>query len=174
MQPSAADAAPGLSELLMSQRFQDFDLAALDGSPDALAGTAGNVVLVVNVASRCGYTPQYAELVALQDELAEAGFSVLGVPCNQFGAQEPGSPEEIRTFCETAYGVNFPLTEKIHVNGPDRHPLYAWLTGGGADIEWNFEKFLVGRDGQVIGRYPSGTSPRDPGLLQDIAGALEG
>jgi glutathione peroxidase len=157
----------------MSQRFQDFDLAALDGSRDALAGTAGDVVLVVNVASRCGYTPQYAELVALQNELADTGFSVVGVPCNQFGAQEPGSPEEIRTFCETSYGVNFPLTEKIDVNGPGRHPLYAWLTGGG-DIEWNFEKFLVGRDGQVIGRYPAGTSPRDPGLLQDIADALEG
>jgi glutathione peroxidase len=158
----------------MSQRFQDFDLAGLDGSPDVLSATAGDVVLVVNVASRCGYTPQYAELVALQAEIASEGFSVVGVPCNQFGGQEPGGPEEIRTFCETRYGVNFPLTEKIEVNGPGRHPLYAWLTGDGGDIEWNFEKFLIGRDGHVIGRYPSGTSPREPALLQDIADALEG
>ncbi len=157
----------------MNQRLQDFDLATLDGSASALAGTAGAVVLLVNVASRCGYTPQYKDLVALQGELAGEGFSVVGVPCNQFGAQEPGGPEEIRAFCETTYGVNFPLTEKIEVNGPGRHPLYAWLIGDGGDIDWNFEKFLIGRDGRVAGRYPPGTSPRDPGLLQDIAEALE-
>jgi glutathione peroxidase len=174
MHPSIASDVHSPPEHAMTQRLQDFEIASLDGSANALAGTAGKVVLIVNVASRCGYTPQYTDLVALQNDVADDGFSVVGVPCNQFGGQEPGTPEEIRTFCETSYGVNFPLTEKIDVNGPGRHPLYAWLTRDGGDIQWNFEKFLIGGDGQVIGRYPSGTSPRDPGLLQDIAGALEG
>jgi glutathione peroxidase len=156
----------------VTEGFQDFEIQTLAGEPDALAATRGQVVLAVNVASRCGYTPQYADLVVLQDELAEYGFSVVGFPCNQFGAQEPGDAGEIRAFCDSRYGVNFPLTTKVLVNGPDRHPVYAWLSGG-QDIEWNFEKFLIGRDGQVIRRYPSATSPRDAGLMMDIAEALQ-
>lgn len=157
----------------MTQRFQDFSIASLDGSADALSTTEGKVVLAVNVASRCGYTPQYADLVALQDELAGERFTVVGFPCNQFGAQEPGSPAEIQAFCDTNFGVNFPLTAKIEVNGPGRHPLYGWMAGESGDIAWNFEKFLIGRDGMVLGRYPAATSPRDAGLMADIAAALD-
>jgi glutathione peroxidase len=135
------------------------------------------VVLVVNVASRCGYTPQYAGLQQLHEELAGEGFSVVGVPCNQFGAQEPGSDAEIRDFCSTRYDVTFPLAAKLEVNGPGRAPLYRWLTdpaqGFAGDVEWNFEKFLVGRDGRVVARYPAGTRPDDKGLLGDVAAALE-
>jgi len=151
-------------------------VAGIDGSPDLLGGLKGRVVLAVNVASRCGYTPQYSGLVELQRELSDQGFSVVGFPCNQFGAQEPGSAEQILHFCRTTYDVNFPLSAKLDVNGPGRHPLYALLTspqeGIPGDIEWNFEKFLVGRDGRVLKRYPSGTAPDDKGLLQDIADAL--
>jgi glutathione peroxidase len=157
----------------MTRRFQDFAIASLDGSADALAGTKGKVVLAVNVASLCGYTPQYADLVTLQTELAGEGFTVVGFPCNQFGAQEPGGPGEIQAFCDTKFGVNFPLTEKIEVNGPHRHPLYAWMTAEGGEIAWNFEKFLIGRDGTVLGRYPAATSPRDAGLMTEIAAALD-
>ncbi len=134
-------------------------------------------MLAVNVASRCGYTPQYTGLERLQGELAGSGFTVVGFPCNQFGAQEPGTDAEIRDFCSTRYDVSFPLASKLEVNGAARHPLYQWLTdpaqGIPGDVEWNFEKFLIGRDGRVIGRYPSGTRPDDNGLLADIAGALE-
>jgi glutathione peroxidase len=135
-------------------------------------------VLAVNVASRCGYTPQYVELQRLHSENAEFGFSVVGFPCNQFGAQEPGSADEIRQFCTTRYGVDFPLSAKLEVNGPGRHPLFAWLTawGGAAtrgDVEWNFEKFLIARDGRIVGRYPSATRPTDAALLADIAAAIE-
>jgi glutathione peroxidase len=151
-------------------------VAGIDGTPDLLGGLRGRVVLAVNVASHCGYTPQYAGLVELQRELSEQGFTVVGFPCNQFGAQEPGSAEEIAHFCRTAYAVNFPLSAKLDVNGPGRHPVYSLLTaadgGIAGDIEWNFEKFLIGRDGRVRKRYPSGTAPDDKGLLQDIADAL--
>lgn len=154
-------------------QLKDFEIAALDDGDAPLPALDGKVVLVVNVASQCGLTPQYAGLQALQDELAGQGFSVLGCPCNQFGGQEPGTADEIGTFCETRFGVSFPMTEKIDVNGPGRHALYAWLleTFPG-DIEWNFEKFLVGRDGQVLRRYPPATPPDDKGLLQDIADNL--
>ena len=156
--------------------FFDFRVTGIDGEPDLLGPLRGQVVLAVNVASRCGYTPQYAGLARLHEDTAEAGFAVVGFPCNQFGAQEPGSNAEIREFCATRYGVRFPLAARLEVNGPSRHPLYGWLTdpaqGFGGDVEWNFEKFLVGRDGRVLGRYPSGTRPDDKGLLQDIADAL--
>jgi glutathione peroxidase len=125
---------------------------------------------------RCGYTPQYAGLEQLQQDLASERFTVVGFPCNQFGAQEPGTEQQIRQFCTTRFGVSFPLSAKLDVNGAGRHPLYAWLTsaenGFGGDIEWNFEKFLIGRDGRVLSRYPSGTTPEDKGLLADIAEAL--
>lgn len=158
-------------------QFYDFALRALDGTPDLLAGLRGRVTLAVNVASRCGLTPQYADLEAMYAEMHGEGFKVLGIPCNQFGAQEPGTPEEIQAFCTTRYAVSFPLSEKIDVNGPTRHPLYAWLTspanGQPGDIQWNFEKFLIGRDGRMLGRFSPTTKPRDHGLQGAIAAALE-
>jgi glutathione peroxidase len=133
-------------------------------------------VLAVNVASRCGLTPQYTGLEDLQEELAGENFTVVGFPCNQFGAQEPGSETEIQTFCAANYGVTFPMSAKLEVNGSGRHPLYAWLTepanGHPGDIQWNFEKFLIGRDGRLLQRYAPTTRPRDNGLMQDIADAL--
>jgi glutathione peroxidase len=156
--------------------FFDFKVVGIQGEPDLLGPLRGRVVLAVNVASRCGYTPQYAGLERLRDELGAEGFDVVGFPCNQFGGQEPGSDPEIREFCSTRYDVTFPLAAKLEVNGPGRHPLYAWLTapeaGHPGDIEWNFEKFLIGRDGRVLARYPSGTRPEDKGLMADIAAAL--
>jgi glutathione peroxidase len=157
--------------------FYGFKLPSIDGSQDLLGKLRGKVALAVNVASRCGLTPQYTGLERLQQELADEDFTVIGFPCNQFGAQEPGSEDEIRTFCSTTYGVTFPMSGKIEVNGPNRHPLYDWLTSSGngfpGDIQWNFEKFLIGRDGRVLKRYPPPTKPEDRGLMQDIADALE-
>ncbi len=145
-------------------------MAAMD------TGLEDKVVLVVNVASRCGLTPQYRGLEKLYAELRDQDFVIVGFPCNQFGAQEPGAEDEIVQFCATNYGVSFPLTTKIEVNGPGRHPIYAWLTsdddGFPGDIEWNFEKFLLDRDGRVVKRYPPATTPEDKGLLQDIADLL--
>ena len=153
-------------------------IARLDGQPNALAAVDGKVTLVVNVASKCGLTPQYEGLEALQKKYAERGFSVLGVPCNQFKGQEPGSAEEIQTFCSTTYGVTFPLTEKVDVNGDGRHPLYTALTpvadaeGASGDIRWNFEKFLVGRDGSVLARFSPMVSPDAPEVAAAIEAAL--
>jgi len=156
--------------------FFDFKVTGIQGEPDLLGPLRGRVVLAGNVASRCGFTPQYAGLERLRGELAEHGFEVVGFPCNQFGGQEPGTDHEIRDFCSTRYDVTFPLASRLAVNGPGRHPLYAWLTsessGHAGDIQWNFEKFLIGRDGRVLARYPSGTRPDDKGLLGEIAAAL--
>jgi glutathione peroxidase len=156
--------------------FFDFEVDAIDGGKDLLGGLKGKVVLAVNVASRCGLTPQYTGLEELQEELAGENFTVVGFPCNQFGAQEPGSETEIQTFCAANYGVTFPMSAKVEVNGGGRHPLYAWLTepanGHPGDIQWNFEKFLIGRDGRLLQRYAPTTRPRDNGLMQDIADAL--
>jgi glutathione peroxidase len=154
--------------------FGEFTATALDGSPLPLKSFSGKPVLVVNVASQCGLTPQYAGLEKLHQELGGKGLVVLGLPCNQFGAQEPGTEKEIATFCETKFGVSFPMTAKIDVNGPRRHPLYAWLTAatGGADIGWNFEKFLVGRDGTTVQRFSPKVTPEDPALRAAIAKAL--
>jgi glutathione peroxidase len=157
--------------------FYGFKVPGLDGSDDILAPLRGNVTLAVNVASKCGYTPQYAGLEELYQELKDQKFTVVGFPCNQFGAQEPGTPAEIQSFCSLTYGVTFPLTAKIDVKGAHQHPLYAWLTakenGFPGDIGWNFEKFLIDRDGRVACRYPSGTKPTDPTFLQDLADVLE-
>lgn len=157
--------------------FHEFSINSLEGEEKLLAPCEGKVVLAVNVASECGYTPQYKGLEALHRELRDKGFTVVGFPCNQFGSQEPGSPEKIREFCTSKFDVTFPLSEKIDVKGKDQHPLYAWLTdsahGFTGDIDWNFEKFLIGSNGKPIARYPAGTAPDDPGLLQDIAAALE-
>jgi len=156
--------------------FYDISVERIDGTADLLGAQRGKVTLAVNVASQCGLTPQYQALEELQRELAGEGFTVLGFPCNQFGAQEPGSAAEIVAFCRSNYDVTFPLSVKLEVNGPQRHPVYAFLTspasGIPGDITWNFEKFLVGRDGRVLKRYPPETRPRDNGLMQDIAEAL--
>src|SRR5471032_3059728 len=128
---------------------------SLDGQPFDLQGLSGKTVLIVNVASKCGLTPQYTGLESLQRRFADRGFTVLGIPCNQFGGQEPGSSEEIATFCSATYGVSFPMTEKVDVNGAQRHPLYQELTatpdasGEAGDIQWNFEKFLISPTGEI-------------------------
>jgi glutathione peroxidase len=156
--------------------FYDFKVQGLDGSADILAPLRGKVTLAVNVASKCGFTPQYAGLEELFEELQDKNFTIVGFPCNQFGAQEPGSAADIQNFCAVNYGVSFPLAAKIDVKGANQHPLYAWLTSAGngfpGDIGWNFEKFLIGRDGRVSCRYPSATKPTDPTFLQDLANIL--
>lgn len=156
----------------------DHDVKALDGSDADLHDLEGKAVLVVNVASKCGLTPQYEGLERLQKTYADRGFTVAGFPCNQFLGQEPGSAEEIQTFCSTTYGVTFPLYEKVDVNGDGRHPLYAELTqvadaeGTDGDIRWNFEKFLVGPDGTVRARFAPQVEPEDPQVTEAIEAAL--
>ena len=153
--------------------LQDFSVERIIGGANLVPALAGKVVLAVNVASKCGLTPQYRGLEKLYEELKDEGLMVVGLPCNQIGAQEPGTALEIVQFCQTSYDVTFPLTQKIEVNGPGRHPIYQWLTSEfPGDIEWNFEKFLIGRDGRVVKRYPPATRPDDKGLLQDIADLL--
>ena len=158
----------------------DTPIAALDGSPDRLSKEGGKVTVMVNVASKCGLTPQYEGLERLHEQYADRGFAVLGFPCNQFLGQEPGSAEEIATFCSTTYGVTFPLFEKIEVTGDDRHPLYTELTqapdgeGYTGDIRWNFEKFLVAPDGKVVARFAPQVEPEAPELTGAIEGALTG
>lgn len=155
--------------------LSDFDAISLDGQPVDLADYLGRVVLVVNTASQCGFTPQLEGLQQLQDTYAERGFTVLGFPCDQFGHQEPGTEEEIGAFCQKNYGVTFPMFSKIEVNGDGAHPLYQWLRsqkGGllGSGIKWNFTKFLLGKDGQVIDRYAPTTTPAK--IAGDIEKAL--
>jgi glutathione peroxidase len=156
--------------------FYDIGVQSIDGSPDLLGKLRGKVVLAVNVASRCGLTPQYDGLEKLQQDLNDRNFTVIGFPCNQFGAQEPGTEQQIVEFCQTTFDVTFPMSSKLEVNGANRHPLYQFLTspdtGVAGDITWNFEKFLIGRDGTVLKRYPPPTKPQDSGVLQDIADAL--
>lgn len=157
----------------------DEPLARLDGTPATLRELIdGRAALVVNVASRCGFTGQYVGLEALHKQYADRGFTVVGVPCNQFGAQEPGSAEEIADLCSTTYGVTFPITEKVEVNGEGRHPVYAGLTRGpepggvARDVSWNFEKFLLDPDGTVLARFPPEVEPDDPALLAAVESAL--
>jgi len=158
----------------------DHSINTLQGQSASLNDYLGKALLVVNVASKCGLTPQYTGLEQLQKDYAERGFSVIGFPCNQFGAQEPGSPEEIETFCSTTYGVTFPMMEKIDVNGDNRHPIYQDLTevadadGKSGDISWNFEKFLISPAGQIVGRYGPMTAPDDAKLVADIEANLPG
>ena len=154
----------------------DFTANALTGQPKALADFRGQVLLIVNVASKCGFTPQYEGLEALEKRFGGKGFSVLGFPCNQFGAQEPGDAAEIQNFCALTYDVTFPMFEKIEVNGEGTHPLYAFLKKekkgllGSEAIKWNFTKFLVGKDGQVIARYAPNATPES--ISGDIEKAL--
>jgi glutathione peroxidase len=157
--------------------LSEFSAPRLSGEEQSLSEYAGKVILVVNTASKCGMTPQYAGLEKLYEELKDEGFVVLGFPCNQFGGQEPGTEDEIGEFCQLNYGVSFPMFAKIDVNGDDEHPLYTWLKSEksgllGGRIKWNFTKFLVGRDGQVIDRYAPTTEPED--LADDIRRALAG
>jgi len=156
----------------------DTPVNTLRGDPGSLAPFKGKALLVVNVASKCGLTPQYAGLEKLQEKYGDKGFSVLGFPCNQFLQQEPGTSEEIAEFCSTTYGVTFPMFEKIDVNGPERHPIYEELTkvpdaeGQAGDITWNFEKFLISPAGEVVARFRPQVEPEDPGLVSAVEGAL--
>ncbi|HEX3759436.1 MAG TPA: glutathione peroxidase [Kofleriaceae bacterium] len=156
----------------------DASIRTLQGKPTTLGAHKGKALLLVNVASECGLTPQYTALEALHAQLAARGFSVIGFPCNQFGAQEPGTSEQIQTFCSTQYGVTFPMTEKIEVNGAGRHPIYQQLTqvadagGHKGDIRWNFEKFVVSADGSKITRFDPRTAPDDPAVVAAIEAGL--
>src|SRR5438874_8478812 len=148
----------------------------IDGKETSLKNYQGKVLLIVNVASQCGLTPQYKALEALHEKYKEKGFTVLGFPCNQFGGQEPGSNEEIKQFCSSKYSVTFPLFDKIDVNGSNRHPLYIALAGKDSpypgDIKWNFGKFLIGRDGKIIKRFEPRTAPDAPELVEALEAAL--
>jgi glutathione peroxidase len=155
---------------------QEIPLKDIDGKPTSLGAFAGKTVLLVNVASKCGYTPQYEALEAVYLKYKDRGFTVVGVPCNDFGAQEPGSNKEIKEFCSSKYSVTFPLMDKVHVKGPAQHPLYAYLTGKDAtfpgDIKWNFGKFLIGPDGKVLKRWDSAVKPDSKEITDAIEAAL--
>lgn len=158
--------------------LNDIALTTLDGKPTTLAELSSGATLVVNVASKCGLTPQYTALEKLAKDYRDRGLTVVGVPCNQFMGQEPGSAEEIQEFCSTTYGVTFPLLAKADVNGADRHPLYAELTktadagGEAGDIQWNFEKFLIAPDGAVVNRFRPRTEPDAPEVIEAIEAVL--
>jgi len=150
----------------------DFSLKSLEGEAMPLAAFRGKVVLAVNVASQCGFTPQYAGLQQLQADFGPAGFSVIGFPCNQFGGQEPGGADAIRA-CSTRFQAGFPLTEKLEVKGPGQAPVFAFLAGASGEPRWNFTKYLVGKDGQVIQAFPSAVEPQSPELRAAIEAALQ-
>ena len=156
----------------------DYPIHTLAGDPSSLAEHRGRTLLLVNVASKCGLTPQYEGLERLQKTYGDKGFTVLGFPCNQFGAQEPGSSDEIATFCSATYGVTFPMFEKIDVNGDERHAVYEELTafpdaeGEAGDIQWNFEKFLVGPDGTILQRFRPMVDPEAPEVIDAIEANL--
>ncbi|MEQ7006004.1 glutathione peroxidase [Actinopolymorpha sp. B17G11] len=158
--------------------IHDIPLRTLAGDSGSLGDLAGSALLVVNVASKCGLTPQYSGLERLHQRFADRGFSVVGFPCNQFGGQEPGTHEEIQEFCSTTYGVTFPMFEKLDVNGADRHPVYVELTstadadGEAGDVQWNFEKFLVDPQGAVVGRFRPRTDPEDAALVAAVEAQL--
>jgi glutathione peroxidase len=157
----------------------DIPLTTIDGKPASLAEHSGEVLLAVNVASKCGFTPQYAALQQLHETYADRGFAVLGFPCNQFLFQESGSEDQIAQFCSATYGVSFPMFAKVKVRGRGQHPLYGELTkaedgtGKAGGVKWNFEKFLINRQGEVVGRFRSKTTPDDPAVVSAIEAALE-
>ena len=161
-----------------TRSIYEVELARLDGKPESLSAYAGKVVLAVNVASKCGFTPQYAGLQALHTEYADRGFTVLGFPCNQFFHQEPGGAEQIQQFCSINYGVTFPLFAKLEVKGANQHPLYAILTeipddaGTAGNVKWNFEKFLINREGHAVRRFRSKVTPQDPQLVEAVEALL--
>jgi glutathione peroxidase len=159
-----------------AQSLYEIPIKDIDGKAGTLESYKGRVLLIVNVASECGYTPQYAGLEDLYREYKDKGLTVIGVPCNQFGGQEPGSNKEIKEFCTSAFSVTFPLLEKTDVNGAKRHPLYAFLTGDKAprpgNIQWNFTKFLIGRDGKVLARFEPDAEPQSAEVLRALTAAL--
>lgn len=156
----------------------DFTMTSIDGKEVPFAGYRGKVLLIVNVASRCGFTPQYMGLEALYRKYREAGLEVLGFPANDFGAQEPGTNEEIMSFCERNYGVTFPMFSKISVRGEALHPLYGFLTSPDTNpeysgpVQWNFQKYLIGRDGAILGKFSSKVEPLSPEMEKAVAAAL--
>jgi len=156
----------------------DIPVSRLDGTPSSLADFEGRAALIVNVASKCGLTPQYEQLEKIHEEYADRGFAVVGFPCNQFGGQEPGTADEIATFCSTTYGVTFPLFEKIDVNGEGRHAIYQALTetadaeGNAGDVQWNFEKFLISPSGEVVARFRPLVAPDAPEIVEAIEANL--
>jgi glutathione peroxidase len=156
----------------------NFDLTGINGEPIGAEALTDKAVMVVNVASRCGLAPQFEGLERLQKRYADAGFMVLGVPCNQFAGQEPGTPEEIQQFCSATYGTTFPLTEKLEVNGQRQHPLYRWLTaspdaeGVAGEVQWNFEKFLISPAGEVVARFRPAVDPEDETVTRAIESVL--
>lgn len=158
-------------------KLQSIPLKDIDGKDTSLKAYAGKVVLAVNVASRCGNTPQYADLQALYLKFKDQGLVIVGFPCNDFGAQEPGTNEEVKEFCSKEYHVTFPMMDKLHVKGSEQHPLYKELTGPGAafpgDVKWNFEKFLIGRDGKPAARFEPGLKPSTPAVTEAIEKALK-
>lgn len=162
---------------LFADSLDSIPFKSMEGTDSSLKSYAGKVLLVVNVASRCGNTPQYAGLENLNKKFGDEGLVVLGFPCNDFGGQEPGTNAEIKEFCTSKYAVTFPIMDKIHVKGPEQAPLYAALTGPAAkfpgDVKWNFGKFLIGRDGSVIARFEPGVKPEDPKVVEAITAALK-
>ncbi len=176
MRPTLILTVCALALLLVAGRettgLYDFEVNRIDGTPTRLEAYRGQVLLIVNVASKCGYTPQYEGLESLYETYREQGFAVLGFPSNDFGGQEPGSNEEIATYCKATWGVQFPMFEKVEVRGEQKHPLYQFLTSRpapvGGEIQWNFQKFLVDRNGQVVERLAPGTRPDDAALLARI------
>jgi glutathione peroxidase len=166
--------------LLGASTVLDFTLNSIDGQPAPLAQYRGKVIMIVNVASKCGYTPQYTGLEALYEKYRDKGFVILGFPANNFGQQEPGTNEEIKTFCSSKYSVKFPMYAKISVKGDDKHPLYQFLTDPqanpttGGDIKWNFTKFLIGKDGHVLARFEPAVTPESPQVAAAVEKALAG
>ena len=162
--------------LSAAESIYGIPLKDIDGKSTTLKPYAGKVMLIVNVASKCGYTPQYQGLEALQQKYKDKGFTVLGFPCNQFGGQEPGTNEQIKEFCSSKYQVTFPMFDKIDVNGSARHPLYSFLAGDSSpypgNIKWNFNKFLIGRDGKILKRFDSKVKPDSPEMVEAIEKAL--
>ena len=158
----------------MAPQVTDIAVTTIDGAAKTLADYAGQVLLIVNVASYCGYTSQYSGLESLYQQYRDRGLRILAFPCNDFGAQEPGSNEEIKTFCSTRFNVSFDLFDKVHAKGAEQHPLYASLTQTepAGDVAWNFEKFLVGKDGTVLARFKSAVAPNSPELINAIEAAL--
>jgi len=166
----------GASLLADEPKLRTIPIKDIDGKQTSLKAFAGKVVLAVNVASQCGNTPQYAGLQSLYDKLKDKGLVVVGFPCNDFGAQEPGTNADIKSFCTSNYSVTFPMMDKVHVKGPEQHPLFKELTGPGAafpgDIQWNFGKILIGRDGKVLARFDPDMEPTESQIVKAIEDAL--
>lgn len=160
-----------MSDTLNKTALQTIAIKTIDGQPQTLGDYSGKVLLIVNVASYCGYTPQYEGLETLHKTYGSQGLVVMGFPCNDFGSQEPGGNDEIKTFCSSRYGVDFPMFDKVHAKGSQQHPLYAALTTQAdppGDVSWNFEKFLISKDGSVVGRYRSSVSPTAPEIISAL------